>query len=103
MKKKIDFLYKTVEDKTIVWFDTNNQYFILEHTTANILERLSSGAAVNEIAETLTKKLSIPLKESINFVLELQKKFFKDQNSEKLEKSNNYKYTARPKDFKFTK
>ncbi|MDG1375054.1 MAG: hypothetical protein P8P38_06950 [Flavobacteriaceae bacterium] len=103
MKKKIDFLYKKVEDKTIVWFDTNNQYFILEHTTANILERLSSGAAVNEIAETLTKKLSIPLKESINFVLELQKKFFKDQNSEKLEKSNNYKYTARPKDFKFTK
>jgi len=77
MKKK-DFLYKTVEDKTIVWFETSNQYLILEHTSANILERLSSGAAANEIAESLTKKLSIPFKESINFVLELQKKIFKE-------------------------
>ncbi|MDA9875992.1 hypothetical protein N9D29_08305 [Flavobacteriaceae bacterium] len=102
MKKK-DFLYKTVEDKTIVWFETSNQYLILEHTSANILERLSSGAAANEIAESLTKKLSIPFKESINFVLELQKKFFKEDNSEKLERSNNSKYTERPKDFKFIK
>ena len=102
MKNK-DFLYKTVEDKTIVWFETSNQYLILEHTSANILERLSSGAAANEIAESLTKKLSIPFKESINFVLELKKKFFKEDNSEKLERSNNSKYTERPKDFKFIK
>ncbi len=102
MKNK-DFLYKTVEDKTIVWFETSNQYLILEHTSANILERLSSGAAANEIAESLTKKLSIPFKESINFVLELQKKIFKEDNSEKLERSNNSKYTERPKDFKFIK
>lgn len=101
--KKNDFLYKTVEDKTIVWFETSNQYLILEHTSANILERLSSGAAANEIAESLTKKLSIPFKESINFVLELKKKFFKEDNSEKLERSNNSKYTERPKDFKFIK
>jgi hypothetical protein len=103
MKKKTNFLYKTVEDKTIVWFDIRNEYLILEHTTADVLERLSRGAAVNDIAETLSKKLSVPLEESINFVLELEKKFFKEQKSEKLEIANNYKNTERPKDFEFIK
>ena len=37
MKKKTNFLYKTVEDKTIVWFDIRNEYLILEHTNDDVL------------------------------------------------------------------
>jgi hypothetical protein len=103
MKKEINLLYKTVEEKTIVWFGTRNEYLILEHTTADILKEISKGAAVNEIAETLSKKLSVPLEESIDFVLELEKKFFTQKKSKKIEIANSYKNTKRPKDFEFIK
>jgi hypothetical protein len=103
MKKEINLLYKTVEEKTIVWFGTRNEYLILEHATADILKEISKGAAVNEIAETLSKKLSVPLEESINFVLELERKFYQEEKIEKFEIANSYKNTKRPKDFEFVK
>jgi hypothetical protein len=103
MKKEFNLLYKTVEEKTIVWFGSRNEYLIIEHTTADILKEISKGAAVNEIAETLSKKLSVPLEESIDFVLELERKFYKEEKVEKLEIANSYKNTKRPKDFEFVK
>ncbi|MFT6958962.1 MAG: hypothetical protein ACJA17_000046 [Polaribacter sp.] len=103
MKKELNLLYQTVEDKTIVWFGTRNKYLILEHTTADILKEISKGATVNEIAETLSKKLSVPLEESIDFVLELERKFYKEEKIKKLEIANSYKNTKRPKDFEFIK
>jgi hypothetical protein len=96
MKKEFNLLYKTVEEKTIVWFGSRNEYLIIEHTTADILKEISKGAAVNEIAETLSKKLSVPLEESIDFVLELERKFYKEEKVEKLEIANSYKNTKRP-------
>jgi hypothetical protein len=103
MKKELNLLYQTVQEKTIVWFGTRNEYLILEHTTADILKEISKGATVNEIAETLSKKLSVPLEESINFVLELERKFYKEEKIKKLEIANSYKNTKRPKDFEFIK
>ena len=103
MKKELNLLYQTVEEKTIVWFGTRNKYLILEHTTADILKEISKGATVNEIAETLSKKLSVPLEESIDFVLELERKFYKEEKIKKLEIANSYKNTKRPKDFEFIK
>jgi hypothetical protein len=103
MKKKLNLLYQTVEEKTIVWFGTRNEYLILEHTTADILKEISKGVAVNKIAETLSKKLSVPLEESLDFVLELERKFYKKEKIKKLEIANNYKNTKRPKDFEFIK
>jgi hypothetical protein len=103
MKKELNLLYQTVEEKTIVWFGTRNEYLILEHTTADILKEISKGVAVNEIAESLSKKLSVPLEETIDFVLELERKFYKKEKIKKLEIANNYKNTKRPKDFEFIK
>jgi hypothetical protein len=103
MKKEINLLYKTVEDKTIVWFVTRNEYLILEHTTADILKEISKGTAVNEIGETLSKKLSVPLEDSIDFVLELERKFYQEEKNKKIEIANSYKNTKRPKDFEFIK
>ena len=103
MKKEINLLYKTVEDKTIVWFVTRNEYLILEHTTADILKEINKGTAINQIAETLSKKLSIPAKESVDFVLELERKFYKEEKIERLEIVDSYKNTKRPKNFEFIK
>lgn len=103
MKKELNLLYQTVEEKTLVWFGSRNEYLILEHTTANILKEISKGTAVNHIAETLSKKLSVPLAESIDFVLELERKFYKEEKIEKLEIIYSYKNTKRPKNFEFIK
>ena len=65
--KKTKTLYKTIEDKTITWFEDNNEYLVLENTTADILKRLKKGIDVKEIAEALSKKLSVPIDKTIDF------------------------------------
>lgn len=101
--KEITILYKVFEDKTISWFQNKNEYAVLENTTAVILKKLNKGIPINEIAKTLSDELDVPLEKSINFVLELEKKFFPQENSKKLEIANNYKNAERPKDFEFIK
>jgi hypothetical protein len=101
MKEYPYFLCKAIEDKTIVWAENTNEYLVLENTTAEILEKLSKGAAVNEIADTLSKKLSVPSEKSLDFVLELEKKFCKEEKVQKNEIANSYKNTKRPKGFEF--
>jgi hypothetical protein len=71
MKKKR--LSKTVEDKTIVWFKDCNKYLILENTTAAILKRVSSCFSAKEIVVVSSKKLSVPLDKTIDFILDLKK------------------------------
>jgi len=81
MKNETNFLYKTTEDKTIVWFENSNEYLILENTTADILKRLHKGISVNEIAEALSKKLSVPIGKTIDFVLDLEKRIYEPKNN----------------------
>ena len=103
MKKKTNSLYKTVEDKTIVWFENSNEYLILENTTADILKRLSKGISVNEIAEALSKKLSVPLEKTIDFVLDLEKRIYEPKSNIKSNLINDYRDIKTPKLFSFTK
>jgi hypothetical protein len=103
MKKRTSLLHKAIEDKTIVWAENANEYLVLENTTAEILEKLSKGTSVNQIAETLSNTLSVPAKESLDFVLELEEKFYKEEKVEKLEIVDRYKNTKRPQNFEFIK
>ena len=81
MEKTSHFLYKVIENKTIAWFSNNNEYLVLENTTADILKRLSKGISVNEIANALSKKLSVPLEKTIDFVLDLENRIYKNTNN----------------------
>jgi hypothetical protein len=103
MKKQTNFLYKTAEDKTIVWFENSNEYLILENTTADILKRLSKGISVDEIAEALSKKLSIPLGKTIDFILDLEKRIYEPKNNVESEIINDYRDIKAPKSFEFIK
>ena len=103
MKKRTSLLHKAIEDKTIVWAENANEYLVLENTTAEILEKLSKGTSVNQIAETLSNTLSVPAKESLDFVLELERTFYKEEKVEKLEIVDRYKNTKRPQNFEFIK
>ncbi|QTE22252.1 hypothetical protein [Polaribacter cellanae] len=103
MKTATHFLYKTVENKTIVWFEKNNEYLVLENTTADILKRISKGIPVNEIASVLSKKLSVPLEKAIDFVLDLENKIYATKTVIDPSLINDYRDIRKPKEFEFTK
>jgi hypothetical protein len=103
MKKQSNFLYKTTEDKTIVWFENSNEYLILENTTADILKRLSKGISIDEIAKALSKKLDIPLGKTIDFIIDLKKRIYDPKNTIESEIINDYRDIRTPKSFDFIK
>ncbi|WP_299670685.1 hypothetical protein [uncultured Polaribacter sp.] len=103
MKKKSHFLYKPIEDKTIVWFENSNEYLVLENITADILKRLHKGISVKEIATALAKKLAVPLEKTIDFILDLEKKIYAPKSSKKLNVINDYRDVKKPKKFEFIK
>ena len=73
MKEKTDFLYKSIEDKTITWSKSSNNYLILENTTALIFKKLNTGVSIKEIATELAKELSLPINKTTDFVTDLEK------------------------------
>ncbi|QXP70891.1 hypothetical protein H0I29_01990 [Polaribacter sp. R2A056_3_33] len=103
MKKQSNFLYKTVEDKTIVWFENSNEYLVLENNTADILKRLSKGISVKEIAEALSKKLAVPLDRTIDFIIDLEKKIYVPKSNKEPEIVNDYRDIEKPKSYEFIK
>ena len=103
MKRKSNFLHRTVANKTVVWFENSNEYLILENTTADILKRLSKGISVKEIATALAKKLAVPLEKTIDFVLDLEKKIYAPKTKTDAKIINDYRDVIKPKQFEFTK
>ncbi|MCL7763679.1 hypothetical protein MPF19_09660 [Polaribacter sp. Z014] len=103
MKKQSNFLYKTAEDKTIVWFENNNEYLILENKTADILKRLNEGISVNDIAQGLSKKLGVPADSTIDFIIDLEEKFYETKNDIESEILQDYKDLKTPTSFEFIK
>ncbi|QTD37068.1 hypothetical protein JL193_13200 [Polaribacter batillariae] len=97
------FLYQTVEDKTIVWFEKSNEYLVLENTTADILKRINKGIPVNDIAFALSKKLAVPLEKAIDFVLDLERKIYAPKTVENSNLINDYRDIKKPKKFEYTK
>jgi len=73
MKKKSDFLYKILEDKTVAWSESSNKYLILENTTALIFKKLNTGVSIKEIASELAKELSLPINKTTDFLTDLEK------------------------------
>ncbi|MGY0426462.1 MAG: hypothetical protein ACWIPI_06495, partial [Polaribacter sp.] len=93
-----------VEDKTIVWFENNNEYVVLKNTTADILKRISKGVSVNEIATALSKKLSVPLEKAIDFVVHLEDTFYTPKTTTVAASLiNDYRDIKIPKKFEYTK
>jgi hypothetical protein len=74
MKKKNKFIFKKIEDKTIVWSENSNEYLVLENTTATIIKRLYVGNTIQEIATTLVNDLDVPLETAVDFIVDLEKK-----------------------------
>lgn len=103
MKKKQKITFKPLENKTVVWFESNNEYLVLENTTADILKRLYKGVSVKKISEALSKKLSVPIEKSNDFVIDLRKKIFEPKLIETTKIINDYRDYKKPTNFEFLK
>ena len=103
MKKKSQFLYKIIEDKTIIWFESSNKYLVLENTAAAILKKLNKGMAVLEIATSLSKKIAVPLAQTIDFILDLEKRIYKHKSDIESETAGDSIGIKFPKTFNYVR
>lgn len=82
MRKKLNLLFKPIEDKTIVWLEQKNEYTVLENTTTQLLEELNKGIEINTIAAELSEKMSTPKEACIGFISELEERYFENTHSD---------------------
>jgi len=103
MKKKTTLLFKPIEDKTIVWFGTKNEYIIVENITAAILKELDQGIDIKLLSEELSKKLTIPKEECKDFILDLKERFLGEASTNQPEQKIDYKEIKVPVNLEFIK
>ena len=101
MKNVSKILFKPIEDKTIVWFSTNNEYVVVENETAAILEKRQSGISVKEIASEIAEKLEVPFENAREFILELETHFFKGKYAEDIPQITHPNTIKKPTSYEF--
>ena len=97
------FLLKPIDDKTVLWSSRDNQYLVLENTTALLVSKLSKGIALEDISRELSQELSLPIKETTDFVLDLKKRFIDPGPSKLLNKPESLKDVVVPNHFSIEK
>lgn len=95
-------IFKNIEDKTVVWFNKNNQYVVFESITASVLKKIQKKVNSEKIKEFISLELQVPLKQSEEFLKELKEKFFSNDFKE-LEKLVDYSKVSIPESLDFIK
>ncbi|MFT6065171.1 MAG: hypothetical protein ACJAQX_001037 [Polaribacter sp.] len=101
MKKDTSFLFKIIENKTILWSHKTNEYSVLEDLTAEIINKINNGISSREIAIELSEKFSIPEEKTVNFILKIENTFFKSKAKNEIVRHR--KDIKRPKSFEYIK
>ena len=101
MNNSAQLLFKPIEDKTIVWLKTKNEYLILENQTADILKQLQKNKSTETIAENVSKELNISFKETLSFVEKLKNELLNTSVNNEIEEK--FITSELPEKFNFTK
>jgi len=99
LKNNEVFLYKTIEDKTIVWSSSSNQYVIVENQTAEIIKRVSKGDSTALVSRELAAKLSLPISNAIELVTKIQQTFLNPKKSKNLAPTKELTNSSIPKNY----
>ena len=97
------FLLKPIDDKTVLWSSRDNQYLVIENTTALLVSKLSKGIDFEDISKELSQEMSLPIKETTDFVLDLKKRFIDLGPSKLLNKQESLKDVVVPNHFSVEK
>ena len=90
------FLLKPIDDKTVLWSLKDNQYLVVESATALLVSKLSKGESLEDISRELSQELSLPIKESTDFVLDLKKRFIDIDSSSNSNKKESFEGVTIP-------
>jgi len=96
-------IVKELGGKSIVWFQNSNQYLLLEPRTALIVQELSTGKDINDVARQLQQELHIPNQQAMDFVQDLQQIFVLPNMKNSATNSMNDKGYLVPQSFKYIK
>lgn len=68
-----NIIFKDIEDKTVVWFASSNQYAVLEKRAAQIIEELDKNIPLSTISHNLAADFDISEQEATHFIKEIEK------------------------------
>jgi len=102
-QEKATFLFKEIEDKTIVWIENTNQYVALENKTAEILGDLYQGKTINKISEKLALEFSIPKNEATKFILNIEQELYLPNRKKNKATVNDISKIESPKEYLYSK
>lgn len=94
-------LFKPIENQTILWLATSNEYLVVANETAAILQQRSAGIAVEAIASELSRELKIPNTKAAEFIVNLEKQFTRKKDRKNNQILNDYKDVKKPVSYGF--
>jgi hypothetical protein len=83
---KTTCIIKHIEDKSLAWFEPENQYVVLEKITGIVLEKIHKKTPLQAILKHLDKELDMPLDKAKAFVSDVQQ--FYQKNTEAVPKED---------------
>jgi len=86
-----------------LWSLKDNQYLVVESATALLVSKLSKGESLEDISRDLSQELSLPIKESTDFVLDLKKRFIDTTPPSKPNTTDSFKDVVVPNHFSVEK
>ncbi len=98
-----NLVIRLIEDKSIVWFETKNEYAVLESRAANIINEIHQKKLDREIAENLASELDVPYEKAIDFVIELKEEIYLPKYNNTTSLEVDYKDVSKPSTWRFLK
>ena len=98
-----EFLSKTLEKKSIVWFKASNSYIILEEIAAQLVHQILEKKTFSEITTALAKKLTISEQEATSIIKDLNDQIVIPNTTKTSEEHTSKSKYVLPSNFTFKK
>ncbi|WP_299836090.1 hypothetical protein [uncultured Tenacibaculum sp.] len=87
----ITLIQQQIEDKSIIWFSSSNQYVVLENKTADMITQINNGVSLKEISNNLKDEFNISIEEAELFIKDIHENLYipNSVQKENIETKNN--------------
>lgn len=67
-----EILIKRLTTKSIVWFQSSNQYLVAENSVAKIIEQLQRKIAKKVLSISVSKEIDVPINKALDFIKDVE-------------------------------
>lgn len=93
----MSILIKHVAEQTFLWFESKNQYVVIDKVTGLVIEQIQNRCSLDKITDDLSLELGISLEAANKFVLDAFQ-FYKDHTQEVSNKIQSFPKSPKPPD-----